>query len=254
MKVASVIYLTLAILGVAAAVLLPLTVYRSSSISLPIWRRVASPGPLSVAHAFLGSQCETCHTPDRGIEPASCLTCHAKDIANLRERPAAAFHTTINDCRGCHIEHRGGVRPTKMDHGVLVRIGLNSQPGTRSPGIWRTLSRDLAALFGGSVPDDGTQRLSCIACHGERDRHHGFFGRACGACHATEAWTIAGYVHPAPTSTSCAQCHQAPPSHYTAHFFGMDMMAGGARIEQCYVCHETTNWRDRKSAKSFESH
>jgi hypothetical protein len=235
MKIATAIYLTLIILGVAAAVLVPLTIHRSSSTAFPVWGGVASPGPLSAAHAFLGSQCEACHTPGRGIEVASCLTCHAKDISNLRERPSAAFHAAISDCRGCHIEHQRGLRPIKMDHDVLVRIGLNFSSGALTP-------------------SDGTQRLSCVACHSDRDIHQRFFGRACGACHGTEAWTIAGYIHPPPTSTACAQCHQPPASHYSGHFFGMGVMAGGARVEQCYLCHKTTSWRDRKAAGSFGSH
>jgi hypothetical protein len=235
MKIAVAIYLTLTILGVAAAVLVPVTIYRASSTAFPIWRSVASPGQLSALHDFLGSQCEACHTPVRGIEAASCLTCHAKDISNLRERPSAAFHVTIYDCRGCHIEHQGGLRPIRMDHNVLVRIGLNSLRGSPALGA-------------------GTHHLNCVACHGDRDLHQGFFGRACGACHETEAWTIAGYVHPPPTSTACAQCHQPPASHYSGHFFGMGMAAGGARVEQCYLCHKTTSWRDRKAATSSESH
>lgn len=254
MKVASAIYLTLTILGVGAAVLVPLTVYRSGSTALPVWRATASPGPLSAAHAFLGSQCEACHTPDRGIEAASCFTCHGKDISNMREKPSVAFHTTIDDCRGCHMEHQGGLRPTKMDHGVLLRIGLNSQPGTRRPGTWRTITQDLASSFGGTAPKGVAQHLTCIDCHGDRDLHHGFFGPACAACHGTEAWGIAGYAHPPATSTACAQCHQAPASHYSGHFFGMSMMAGGARVEQCYVCHKTSSWRDRKAGGSSESH
>jgi hypothetical protein len=230
MKIAAAIYLILTILGVAAAVFVPLTIHRSSSTALPVWPNVASPGQLSALHDFLGSQCEACHTPVRGIEAASCLTCHMKDIVNLRESPSAAFHAAINDCRGCHIEHQGGLRPIRMDHGVLVRIP-----------------------FGGPARTDGIQRLNCVACHGDRDIHQGFFGRVCGACHGTQAWTIAGYVHPPPTSTACAQCHQPPASHYSGHFFGMGMAAGGARVEQCYLCHKTTSWRDRKAAASSES-
>jgi hypothetical protein len=226
MKIAAAVYLTLIVLGVAVAAFVPLTIQRSSSSALPIWGGIASPGPLSAAHAFLASQCEACHTPGRGIAPASCLACHAKDIPNLRERPAAAFHAAINNCRGCHIEHQGGSRPVKMDHDVLVRIGLNLSVG------------------------DSIQRLNCVTCHGDRDVHQTFFGRACGACHGTEGWSIAGFIHPPPTSTACAQCHQPPASHYSGHFFGMSMMASGARVEQCYLCHKTTSWRDRKTASS----
>ena len=110
-------------LGLAAAASVPLIITRSGSRALPIWREAASPGPLSAAHAFLGAQCEACHTAYRGITVASCLTCHATDEAVLAQQ-STAFHATIGDCWGCHIEHRGtAVRPTEMDHAMLARIG-----------------------------------------------------------------------------------------------------------------------------------
>jgi len=67
--------------------------------------------------------------------------------------------------------------------------------------------------------------------------------------------TIAGFQHPSSRSTSCAQCREAPPSHYMEHFDmvsrvprqegaqGTDRL-GSARPNQCYRCHQPTSWND----------
>ena len=53
MKLTQAIYLVLAIIGFAAVLAIPLSLYGSGSSALPFWRMTASPGPLSKAHAFL---------------------------------------------------------------------------------------------------------------------------------------------------------------------------------------------------------
>ncbi|MDH8222619.1 cytochrome C, partial [Klebsiella pneumoniae] len=60
--------------------------------------------------------------------------------------------------------------------------------------------------------------LDCASCHSNREPHRDLFGRECGNCHETATWRIAGFLHPSPASKDCAQCHQAPPSHYMMHF------------------------------------
>src|ERR1041385_617233 len=69
--------------------------------------------------------------------------------------------------------------------------------------------------------------LDCATCHSNREPHRGLFGRECGSCHQQDSWKIAGALHPSPTSKDCAQCHQAPPSHYMEHFVMMDQMITG---------------------------
>jgi len=83
------------------------------------------------------------------------------------------------------------------------------------------------------------------------------FGRECGACHATATWKIAGYQHPSPRSEACAQCHQPPPSHYMGHFHMVSMMVAGqhhARVDQCYLCHQTDAWNDIKGVGWYKHH
>jgi len=98
LKLPAALYLALGVLGLAAAVLVPVVIYRGGTPALPIWSAVASPGPLSSAHAFLGAECESCHTPDLGIKAASCITCHAP-AALLLEKQSTVLHATLGECR-----------------------------------------------------------------------------------------------------------------------------------------------------------
>ena len=261
LKITGAIYLALGVLGLAVALLVPVVVYRSGSSALPIWRSVASPGPLSTAHAFLGEQCESCHTPNQGIKAASCVTCHAPDALALAKQ-STAFHVTIGECRGCHVEHQGAeVRPIKMDHLVLIEAGLRSARTGTSPGQpaatgMDALRRSLAAVPG-NVPVKIGEVLDCASCHGFRDKHRALFGQQCADCHATETWKIAGYLHPSPKSQDCNQCHQAPPSHFMMHFAMMDQTITGqsnARVEQCYLCHQTDSFNAIKGVGWFKMH
>jgi hypothetical protein len=55
----------------------------------------------------------------------------------------------------------------------------------------------------------------------------------------------------------CAQCHQAPPSHYMEHFRMISVMVAGqphARVEQCFLCHQTTAWNDIKNVGWYKHH
>ena len=55
----------------------------------------------------------------------------------------------------------------------------------------------------------------------------------------------------------CAQCHQAPPSHYMMHFRMVSMTVAGrmhAQVNQCYLCHQTTSWNDIKGVGLYKHH
>ena len=261
MRVAAAIYVALGILGLAAAALVPVVTYRSGTPALPAWRSVASPGPLSAAHAFLGTHCESCHTPGRGIEAGSCITCHAPDAVVLAKQ-STAFHASIQECRGCHIEHQGvDVRPIRVDHSVLTKAGFRAaharvipgQPATAGAAAFR---RFLAGAAGSGPATDG-EALDCVSCHSFRDKHQGLFGQQCAGCHATETWKILGFLHPSPRSQDCNQCHQPPPSHLMTHFAMMDQGItgqGSARVEQCHLCHQTDAFNAIKGVGWFKMH
>ncbi len=225
------------------------------------WQRLASPGRLSAAHAFLEDSCASCHTPGKGPEAAGCVACHASNESLLGRQPTA-FHAGISSCRECHPEHRGlDRRPTVTDHEALARIGLRrlKQEGAvgsaRLAQVSSWLDRNAAGHGPGLMPAEAA--LDCATCHGSRDRHAGLFGRDCGQCHTTDRWTIAGFRHPSPRSTDCGQCHQAPPSHYMGHFHMVSAKVARkphARVNQCHLCHQTTSWNDIRGVGWYKHH
>lgn len=261
MKLGAALYVALGALGLAAAVFVPVAIYRSGTPVLPIWGSAASPGPLSAAHTFLGAQCESCHTPDRGIKAESCITCHAPDAAVLAKQ-STAFHATIQDCSGCHIEHQGTeVRPVRIDHSVLTTVGVRAAHDGTIPRQFATADataiRHFLAGATGSGPATDANVLDCASCHSFRDKHLGLFGQQCADCHATETWKITGFLHPSPKSQECNQCHQAPPSHYMMHFAMMDQGISGqknARVEQYFLCHQRDSFNDIKGTGWFKMH
>lgn len=99
--------------------------------------------------------------------------------------------------------------------------------------------------------------LNCVSCHATKDRHQGNLGTNCAQCHATTQWTISEFRHPSPRSTNCAQCHLAPPSHNMMHFSMMSAPIArqpNAKVNQCYLCHQTTSWNDIKGAGFIKHH
>ena len=251
----------LGVAGVAVA-LFVILLRRSGYMAAAQLQHLASPGPLSASHAFLGDDCAACHTAARGPDPAKCIGCHA-DNKPLLQRAPTAFHAAVGSCRECHGEHQGGQRsPTTMDHAALAKIGLRMLKQEARPGSESGPRHDMLAAWirkqeaagddpGGNfglTPCEAT--LDCAACHGEKDRHFRFFGADCARCHVTTQWTISEFRHPSPRSKDCAQCHQAPPCHYmTEHFNKVCAVVAGqpqARVNQCYLCHQTTAWNDIK--------
>lgn len=232
---------------------------RSGVSSKTAWQRMASPGPLSRAHAFLEHDCNACHTPYAGPQAAGCIACHANEEALLGRQPTA-FHAAVTDCRPCHREHgpQGG-EPTEMDHAALAALGVDRMRAADPAAAER-----LVALIGeadrietppGLSPAEAV--LACAACHGREDPHVGFFGRDCAACHSVESWNIPSFRHPAAASTECSECHKAPPSHFMGHFHMVSMVVAGqphARVEQCHLCHQTTSWNDIRSVGWYDHH
>lgn len=250
------LYSALVVASLAGATALVRTVYKSGSVSVPDWTNAVRPGDLSPKHAFLSNQCETCHTPHRGVEASSCILCHAAAAATLA-RQSTAFHATIQYCRDCHVEHQGAVRPTRMDHDALIAIGRKAQQSLAAKPAVSTSFATLLEILGGSSATLQNPSLDCFGCHSNRSPHRDLLGRECVECHATSSWKIAGYKHPSPASTDCAQCHPAPPSHYMHHFHMISMMIASqehARVEQCYLCHQTDAWNDIRGVGWYKHH
>ena len=234
----------------------------SKMLSLAFWQHMVSPGELSQAHASLEDNCAACHTPNKGVEAKNCIVCHADNKTVLQREPSA-FHAEINACTDCHREHQGRVPGiTQMNHAALARIGfkqLKSEPqpaGVDVAKIKRWLEDSSATPHAPQLQREESL-LNCATCHATKDRHRGLFGSDCAQCHATTKWTVPEFRHPSSASLSCAQCHQAPPSHYMMHFKMIDQAVCGqpnAKVNQCFLCHQTTSWNDIKGVGFYKHH
>jgi hypothetical protein len=263
MKLLPVIYTVVTLGALSAAVGIPAVMHERGSAAVSSWQGMVEPGPLSPKHEFLAQNCEACHTPHRGVTADKCVACHAND-STLLSNQTTAFHSDIQDCRGCHIEHsrpmNGVSRPVWMDHAQLVRAAVAGKTG--ASGFAKPLSlppgADPAVLpiqHPRITPQETL--LDCNSCHANQDPHRTFFGTDCSACHATSAWTIPEFKHPSPLSTDCAQCHQAPPSHYMEHFHMVSALVAGqphADVSQCFLCHQTNAWNDIKGVGWYKHH
>ena len=255
--------------AVAAAAWVGVERYRPAQAAL---KQFISPGPLSAGHAYLADRCGSCHQANVGVTDAQCTACHANDERLLGRRPTA-FHADIRECAACHAEHLGtNIRPVKMDHVALAKVGartLERASGTdpASAETLKSLKTWLRVRVPGQLDENSTREvLDCLGCHSTKDPHLGLFGNYCALCHATTQWAVAGFQHPSPRSTDCAQCHQAPPSHYMMHF---DMISkkiagqedakvagccGAVQVNQCYRCHQTTSWNDIRGVGYYKHH
>ncbi|MCB1120330.1 MAG: hypothetical protein KJT03_02175 [Verrucomicrobiae bacterium] len=223
------------------------------------WQRMANPGELVAAHAFLDHNCMACHTPVKGVEAINCITCHANEETLLNRQPTS-FHADISSCKECHIDHRGReANISVMDHGAISEIGLrqlsNSSELTevevnQIARLKQWLDQDgksVTSITSNPHLSQGELALNCATCHQNEDRHLGLFGSNCSVCHETKKWTIPEFKHPPASSMDCAQCHEAPPSHYMGHFNMISQKVAGkphARVDQCFECHQTTSWND----------
>jgi hypothetical protein len=241
-----VLWVALIIVGFTAAAL---AVLHFPSVKVTAERAVI-PGKLLQSHAFLEDNCTACHTPAKGVEAKNCIVCHADNTFVLQREPSA-FHANIGACAVCHLEHQGrAASMTKMDHAALARIGLkqlDAAPAAHDPAFAAIVAWLRTGDASPSSPH--LQRpeslLNCAACHSTKDRHVGLFGTDCASCHGTAMWTIPEFRHPASASQSCAQCHQAPPSHYMGMFSMKIAARPHAQVSQCFLCHQTTSWRPR---------
>lgn len=232
-------------------------------VTAPLWQRMAAPGELSQPHAFLENKCAACHTPVKGAEAKNCIVCHA-DNKSVMQRQPSAFHADIAACSACHLEHQGRVpSTTQMDHVALARIGakqLKDEPARAGVDVaqirhWLDATPAPQPALAHLRPDEAL--LNCATCHQTKDPHRGLFGNDCAQCHGTTKWTLPEFRHPSPVSQSCAQCHQAPPSHYMMHFKMISMTVAHmekAEVDQCFLCHQTTSWNDIKGVGFYKHH
>ncbi len=233
---------------------------RSGPWDVNAWQAMTSPGPLTQAHAKLEQDCSACHTPIAGATDDKCVQCHANSSTILIMQPTT-FHQEIGNCRVCHREHQGRQAAiSEMDHKFLAaiverRLRSEARAGDQEAAMRQ---RHLAAWAGESTLGDTQESaetiemaLDCNQCHSLEDPHVGYFGTTCAACHVTEHWKIASYVHPSDLSTDCEQCHRPPLSHSSPMFASMcATMLGkaGSPVSDCHACHRITSWFDIRGA------
>jgi hypothetical protein len=230
------------------------------------WQNAVSPGDLSKGHEFLGNDCTACHTANMGDDSSKCIVCHADNKA-LFQQQNTAFHASINDCTGCHSEHQGGhTKLTRMDHNMLAKVALHNVAEEQSPQaqIGKQLEKWIKVHESKILFNDPHHRLSarehalnCASCHSNQDVHRGLMGNDCAACHATVTWDIPEFVHPSVNSRNCSECHKAPPSHYMMHFKMVSAKVAQqryAKVEQCFMCHQTNDWNDIKEIGWYKHH
>jgi len=258
-SVRSVLYAVVATLAVAGAAAVSVGLYRDGSQAVSGWTDVVAPGSLSEKHMFLSDKCETCHTPLKGVEAATCISCHTTAAKELGKQSTAFHAAPGRECRGCHLEHNGGARPTRMDHASLLQTDafvIGGAPSARA--VADRMTADLREFLGLPKSEQRERAwLDCVGCHSNREPHRELFGRECANCHGLTSWKIAGFLHPSPTSKDCAQCHQAPPSHYMGHFIMMDRTIAGqehASVDQCFLCHRTDSFNDIKDVGWMKHH
>jgi hypothetical protein len=232
------------------------------------WQRWVEPGALSQAHRHLENNCAACHSSvfDKQASSTKCILCHANNTA-LLQRSSTSFHANVGQCSSCHVEHQGLLkRPILMDHTALASIFTkqleDGQPGDKEAAhqltMWIKAVSGPEHLSGMYPHANGKEAsLNCLSCHLPQDVHFGYFGKDCVQCHATTTWKIAEYRHPSPQSTECAECHKPPPSHLMGHFAMVDQGVTGkkeARVNQCFICHQTTGWNDIKGVGWYKMH
>ena len=247
------------ILGAATATVATL---HFASLQVAV-KHAVSPGDLSPKHAYLADRCGSCHEPTIGVTVAKCTACHATSERLLGRQPTA-FHASIGECSTCHIEHQlTGIRPVKMDHVQLARIGARTlENASRTDADSAATLTSLKTWLKIQRPDQfeessAREALNCAACHDRKDPHFKRFGSDCAQCHVFETWTVRGYQHPSSRSKECVQCHLAPPSHFMEHFSMISQKFAhkeNARVDQCFECHNTTSWNDIVGVGFYKHH
>lgn len=224
----------------AIIIAIPVRMRSSEPADAGLVARLVVPGPLSSAHQAFASQCTACHTPGKGVEAKTCLTCHAGTDFGFKQ--STQFHARATECTSCHVEHEGDRGIIRMNHAALL-----------DPQVFRQPINGSAVNPHGFSPEAG---LNCASCHSYRDPHQGLFGTDCASCHKTDSWKIANYRHPSVNSTECSECHKAPPSHFMEHFSMVSERAAGrkARVDQCYACHTTDSFNNIRRRGWYDHH
>jgi predicted CXXCH cytochrome family protein len=239
-------------------------------------RVLASPGPLSAAHARLFDEslpievlaadfglpaellaqareqrCATCHDSYRGAPTERCTVCHADLVGSGPDLSAAVarhpFRASADlDCASCHREHRGGERPVTRHSGEAVQCSACHDE-----------MADGEAALAQAVQDFG---LTDEVLSAERRASPGFEAfrhgdhhtvTDCSRCHRA---TSGGRTDFAVASFAlCAECHGPEPSEQQ-HLaqWQVEIQWHGAGTGQCLQCHAEAYREDLASISGID--
>jgi hypothetical protein len=162
--------------------------------------------------------CGDCHPAGLGrFDVGTCADCHARANAAFMREHRTRFGA---ECLTCH--DGTGRFGSDFDHGRLP-FKLTGRHATVPCNGCHAGATTIAAFR--AAP------RACGVCHARNDKHGGKFGKQCGQCHSTSAWTGARFDHSIfpldhgreERTPTCATCHPSDVSSYT-----------------CYGCHAHT--------------
>ena len=200
---------------------------------------MVSPGPLTLAHVALTTDCFACHVPLRGAPSERCIACHSVPDIGLRSTTGAAlakpavktsFHQDLIEasCTECHGEHQ--------------RLQLNRRGQ-------KTFSHELLRT---------TSRERCGACHTAPDDDlHRSLSVNYGQCHSQQGWEPATFEHDTlfvldrDHDVACKTCHvDIDYNRYTCygcHVHRQDAIRaehleeGILDFDDCVKCHRSAS-------------
>lgn len=192
-------------------------------------------------HERLGFSLDT-HRRTADGQPFTCSGCHAGDSFDFVEQRCASCHVDYQpefvarhvrdwgpSCRDCH---EGSDRFTAFRHDT-VAFRLVASHATVQCAACHVEVKRFAAFS--AAPE------TCVGCHRPDDAHRGSFGPDCAACHDTDKWEDATFVHTFPLNhggsgpVPCATCHQDMAARPSDGSRGVGTPS--FRTYTCYGCH-----------------
>jgi hypothetical protein len=225
------------------------------------FQSLASPGPLSAAHAGLNEQCDKCHVPFKGIPNGACLACHTalQKHIDAGRGPHARFAAEGKKCASCHADHKGEKRALSPP---VATSGFDhlAQTGVALDGKHAGVACASCHKAGKHGPRwiDLPSLIECKSCH--KDPHRGGLGSECAACHATRGFapatkSIADHSVPMSgghTGLKCEQCHKGGAHLVMAASCGdcHEQKHGGTKAP-CKTCHNVNDWKSATFKHDF---
>lgn len=241
------------------------TGYQSSGRPATI-ETLVMPGPVSVAHADIETECSDCHAAfSKTLQRDLCLSCHEHKSVLEDQVAGTGFHGLFEaarnvECSTCHTEHEGR-------DANIIQLDLESFDHHFTDFELAASHAELACEdchAPGSLFRDAPS--ACFDCHQDDDTHLGRLGEDCGGCHQVEAWRTTSFDHARDTDfdltgahleVECAMCHTnqryegIPADCYSCH--QIDDYHRGEFGRDCAQCHLTEEWKKTTFSHEQES-